>query len=174
MNADQFDLLSCHPAHRNDPVSDHMLGLWGHGTTPSGLWERCAAAQRLADAGTTQSAPEPSRAATEAPSDDERREDRYADIIIDGQQDYEHPHARARRVMAVADAEQAELRVEVESLRNLLTYSEGRTSQHRAEAAEAKVARVEALADEWATVGKHDKAAKRAHDKLRRALDGDA
>ena len=65
----------------------------------------------------------------------------------------------ARAVMAVADAEQAELMAEVARLRGAIADNEqaftkrvvawGR-EKDRAEKAEAIVARVEALADEWA------------------------
>ena len=55
-----------------------------------------------------------------------QREDRYADLVIEGSQSRAHPYAIARAVMAMADAEQADLR--------------------------AKIARVEVLATELAAV----------------------
>lgn len=140
----------------------------GEGTCPS---------QRLADAGTTPSAPEPSQATTEAHGNEERVA-RYVEAVSRSmvQPLGALPPGIARAVMAVADAEQAELRAEVERLRRwkaeaaevilglqdvgralgvgLGEQITGRSGLdaakrliERAEAAEAKVARVEALAE---------------------------
>jgi len=166
------------------------------------------ASERLADAGTTQSAPEPSQAATEAQGDDERVR-RYAEAIYaaDQARNPEIPFGfelnewgkEARAVMAVADAEQAELRAEVErvwryfetdaaALRERAEAAEAKVgdlemslaveSAKRA-AAEAKVARVEALHSKWATArnisdGRPNPVLIGISAMLRAALDGDA
>ena len=153
---------------------------------------------RLADAGTTQSAPEPSQAATEAHSDQDRVQ-RYGEAL--GEAMGCHNGAACDEcavgvdaVMAVADAEQAELRAEVERLTAERDAAQEHVAYHlrdyslnseatgdlavdmaaytgrlkiRAEAAEAKVARVEALAQ-------YDPPRGYTADDLRAALDGDA
>jgi hypothetical protein len=119
-------------------------------------------AQRLADAGTPQSAPEPSQAATEAHSDEERVRKYAKEIALAcGYVDPMRQHKiSARAAIAVADAEQAELRAEVEALKGWLTdaraalrnmdrlLTEVNSDADRMEAAEVKVARLEALGGE--------------------------
>jgi len=97
----------------------------------------------------------------------EDRERKYADAITVGYAP-EHRAMMARwfgdevaAVMAVADAEQAELRAEIERWRDdwLRLDREASVSANaleaRAEAAEAKVARVEALLDLWRRESDH-------------------
>jgi hypothetical protein len=97
---------------------------------------------------------------------DHVREARYAEAITEFERTWrattgeadEIPRAYARAVMAVADAEQAELRAEVERLQGELDVvkpvSERRSRElkvyaQRAWGAEERLRAVEALADRW-------------------------
>lgn len=97
------------------------------------------------------------------------REQRYTEAIRGASSLYgEYDEGdQVERVMAVADAEQDELRAEIERLTGLVSLWMDRTQRavDRAEAAEAKVARVEAVAnDEFGFT----------YDAIRAALDGDS
>ena len=74
----------------------------------------------------------------------EERAQRYGTPIAIGMANGVDEPTITRAVMAVANAEQAELRAEVGRSRKNAAHW-----QSLAEAAEAKVARVEALVDEW-------------------------
>lgn len=152
--------------------------------------------------------PPHARNAYQQPDEPSEREQRYADSMIQFYGDgvvaspEEHRHRFARAVMKVADAEQAELRAEVERLKrerdnigcSRFTCADdlGRANRahdaqkERAEAAEraladerAKVARVESLAAEYEERSSDTENAEHypwgvAADDIRAALAGDA
>jgi len=112
----------------------------------------------------------------------------YGDgVALDGEGPYDD---LVRSAMAVSEADQAELRAALAAaVEHVKTFChEAFVRGERAEAAEAKVARVEALADEWeGLVGdflrrghcRHEYAAQRRYltsriEEVRAALDGDA
>jgi len=105
----------------------------------------------------------------------EERERRYLKAILQasslyGEYDVED---QVDRVMAVADAEQAELRAAVERLRMV---DDGRLAadlawMDRAEGAESRVARVEALLEVWEADGPQP--ASLPVENVRAALDGE-